>query len=139
MRLRRKWRFDLAQLLLRFVMSYGFYSPFMVKIQHVEAFARWLTRMHFTAPMINAWFVILLQGTAIICLILGLATRPLAILLLFHMLIGLLAVHWPNGFNARNNGYEIPLYYALILLSLVIYGPGRWSIDSWLRGRLLRS
>jgi putative oxidoreductase len=127
---------DLAQLLIRLLLSYGFYAPFAAKLQHVQEFAHWLGRLYLYTPLINAWVVIVLQGSAVILFLCGLATRFMSIVLCFHLLVGLLAVHWPNGFSARENGYEIPLYYVLLLCHLAVLGPGRWSLDNWIRTAL---
>lgn len=45
------------------------------------------------------------------------------------MLVAIFAVHFDNGFTASHNGFEIPLYYLLMLFALVVYGPGKLSID----------
>lgn len=124
---------DASQFSIRGLLSYGFYSPFIIKINNFESFVRWLDRMHFSWPWISAWLVVGIQGTAIVLLIAGLGTRMIAALLLFHLLIGLFAVHWPHGFSAREDGYEIPLYYVLLLFNLVILGSGRWGLDALVR------
>jgi putative oxidoreductase len=41
----------------------------------------------------------------------------------------LFTVHLSNGFAAGDNGYEIPLYYLLMLFALMVYGSGRYSLD----------
>jgi putative oxidoreductase len=48
------------------------------------------------------------------------------------MVVGIVAVHWPNGFFAQANGYELPLIYAVIGLVLAINGPGTYSLDGLL-------
>jgi len=45
------------------------------------------------------------------------------------MLVAIKTVHLANGFEAGSNGYEIPLYYIIMLITLVVYGPGKISID----------
>jgi putative oxidoreductase len=45
------------------------------------------------------------------------------------MLVAIKTVHWENGFAAGDNGYEIPLYYMIMLLSLLFTGAGRISVD----------
>lgn len=41
-----------------------------------------------------------------------------------------LTVHLPNGFFGTNNGYELPLTYALIALAIAVGGPGAYSLDA---------
>jgi hypothetical protein len=40
------------------------------------------------------------------------------------------AVHAENGYNVCDNGFKLPL---LMLIPLVLSGPGKQSIDHWLR------
>jgi putative oxidoreductase len=48
------------------------------------------------------------------------------------------SVHGGNGYNVCDNGYKLPLMYLLMLIPLVLSGPGRLSIDHWIRSRLGR-
>jgi len=63
-------------------------------------------------------------------ILLGLLTRPSALVLAFTMLIAIFSVHFSNGLLLSNNGYE----YALALLagsvSLLISGSGKVSADT---------
>jgi putative oxidoreductase len=45
------------------------------------------------------------------------------------MLVAIKTVHFENGFSAGENGYEIPLYYIIMLLILLFNGGGKISID----------
>ena len=45
------------------------------------------------------------------------------------MLVAIFTVHSGNGFEAGNNGYEIPLYYILMNLILIAFGAGKYSLD----------
>ena len=49
------------------------------------------------------------------------------------MIVAISTVHIGNGFEAGSNGFEIPLYYILMLFSLLISGPGKISIDSLIK------
>jgi putative oxidoreductase len=51
--------------------------------------------------------------------------RPLAIF----------TTHISNGFAAGDNGFEIPLYYFLMLFALVVYGSGKYSLDYLIASR----
>jgi putative oxidoreductase len=53
-------------------------------------------------------------------------------LILATMLVAVLTVHIKNGFFASNNGYEMPLIYALGALSFAFAGPGLYSLDAQL-------
>jgi len=65
----------------------------------------------------------------VILLTLGWGTRIISIPLIVVMLVAIFTVHLSNGFVAAENGFEIPLYYELMLLVLLIHGGGKISID----------
>jgi putative oxidoreductase len=48
------------------------------------------------------------------------------------MVVAVITVHLPNGFSSGDNGFEIPLYYFLMLFVLVTHGAGKISIDAFL-------
>src|SRR3954466_6360690 len=67
-------------------------------------------------------------------LVVGLLTRPAALLVAGFMFVAAFHVHWPNGFLWINRGFEYPLLWGLLALALVFGGGGRYSLD-WLIGR----
>ena len=50
------------------------------------------------------------------------------------MIVAIVTVHLGNGFSAGDNGYEIPLYYMIFLLTFVSHGAGRFSLDRLIFG-----
>jgi putative oxidoreductase len=62
-------------------------------------------------------------------IVIGLLTRPVALLLLGEMLYAYLFVHLPQGFWPIQNGGELAALYAIIFMYLAVAGPGRLSID----------
>jgi putative oxidoreductase len=68
-------------------------------------------------------------------LVVGLGTRFWAVSLLILDVVAWVSVHGANGYNVCDNGYKLPLMYFVMLLPLVLSGPGRLSIDRWLRSR----
>jgi putative oxidoreductase len=46
------------------------------------------------------------------------------------MIVAAVAVHWPHGLFAANNGIEVPLLYGTIAVALAVAGPGQYSLDA---------
>lgn len=64
-----------------------------------------------------------------IALLIGLLTRPAAIVLAFTMLVAIFAVHLPGGLFMSNNGYEFALALLAISAALAFSGGGKLSLD----------
>jgi putative oxidoreductase len=64
-----------------------------------------------------------------VALILGLLTRPAALVLAVTMLVAIFTVHISNGLFMSNNGYEFGLALLAGTVSLLISGGGRASVD----------
>lgn len=84
---------------------------------------------------IAAPFIATLELVGGIALILGLLTRPVAVLLTLDMLGALILVHLSAGVFVANNGYELVLLLGAAALALALVGPGRASADYALFGR----
>ena len=62
-------------------------------------------------------------------LVIGLFTRPVAVLLIGEMLYAFATVHAPQGGAPVQNGGELPLLYAVIFIFLAARGAGPFSLD----------
>ena len=71
-----------------------------------------------------------------IALLLGLLTRPAALMLAITMLVAIITVHLPNGLFMSNNGYEFGLALLTIVAALALNGGGKLSLDRTLSGLL---
>ncbi|MFT6987675.1 MAG: putative oxidoreductase [Psychromonas sp.] len=71
-----------------------------------------------------------------IALIIGLLSRPAALVTAFTMLIALIVVHLGNGLFLANNGYEYALMLLVASLTIVLQGAGRFSVDALLSKKL---
>ncbi|WP_288245136.1 DoxX family protein [uncultured Chryseobacterium sp.] len=120
---------DLPLLLIRLVLAYGFYNPAMMKLKDINSIADWFSSINIPFPLINAYLAAGTEISGIILLTLGLFTRIISVPLIITMIVAIITVHWENGFEAGENGYEIPLYYLIMLFTLIVYGPGRISLD----------
>lgn len=68
-----------------------------------------------------------------LALVLGLLTRPAAVVAAFTMLVAIFAVHIGNGLFMANNGYEYALTLFAATVALAIQGAGRFAIDNLLQ------
>lgn len=120
---------DMPLFFLRLILAYGFYEPAMMKLKDISAIGSWFESMGYPLPYLNAYLATITEGLGMILLLLGLGTRIIAVPLMITMIVAILTVHYSNGFAAGDNGFEIPLYYLLMLFVLFVIGPGRISID----------
>ncbi|MBW3197788.1 DoxX family protein [Marinobacter nauticus] len=68
-----------------------------------------------------------------LALVLGLLTRPAAVVAAFTMLVAIFAVHIGNGLFMANNGYEYALTLFTATVALAIQGAGRFAVDNLLQ------
>lgn len=120
---------DIPLLLIRLVLAYGFYNPAMMKIKDVASVIEWFKSSEIPMPVLNAYLVTYTEFLGFIFLAFGFATRIISIPLIIAMIVAIKVAHWENGFNASDNGYEIALYYLVMLVLLLFTGPGRISLD----------
>ncbi|MCA0185737.1 MAG: DoxX family protein [Proteobacteria bacterium] len=85
-----------------------------------------------------------------IALLLGFGTRFFAVSLAVLTVVATAAVHWPEGWSslaelARGyaisdegfGNFKLPVIFLAMLLPLILLGPGRLSVDAWIRQRVL--
>jgi len=126
---------DLPLLLFRLILAYGFYDPAIKKWSDIGAITQWFDSMGLPLPGLNAYLAASAEALGVVLLALGLGTRIISIPLMITMLVAIFTVHIGNGFAAGDNGIEIPLYYLLMLVALLIYGSGKLSLDSLIARR----
>lgn len=87
-----------------------------------------------------------------IALLLGLGTRFFGVSLAVLTVVATAAVHWPEawgslaelaqGYVISDDGFgnfKLPVIFLAMLLPLILLGPGRLSVDAWIRRRVLLS
>lgn len=94
-----------------------------------EQFAGWVGGMGFPVPILFAWLSALTEVVVASLLLVGLFTRPLALLLFCYFLIVVFVPHQGDPIGNR----ELPLIFGTIGLALGLIGPGGFSIDAVLR------
>jgi putative oxidoreductase len=80
-------------------------------------------------PGLTAVLVTLLELVGGVAIVLGLATRVVALLYALTMVGAAVLVHLPNGFYAADGGWELVGLLAIVSVALVVAGPGRLSLD----------
>jgi putative oxidoreductase len=71
-----------------------------------------------------------------IFILIGLLTRPAALVLAITMLVAIFSVHFANGLFMSNNGYEFGLALLAVSVSLVFSGSGKVAVDTFLAKKL---
>lgn len=140
---------DWALLPLRLLIGFGFAAHGYAKLSRgPESFGAILASLGLPQPQLVAWATSLLEFLGGMSLMAGAFVAPLSLPLAFVMLTAMLSVHLPYGFSSVRLeavtgsgaefgpvGYEVNLLYIVGLLALVLSGPGRLSVDRWLRQR----
>jgi putative oxidoreductase len=121
---------DVSLLAIRLVLAYGFYLPAIRKVQNMNDIIDWFASLGIPLPAFNAYLATSTELLGIILLTLGLGVRIITIPLIITMIVAIITVHGSHGFEAGNNGFEIPLYYILMLFALLTFGAGKYSIDA---------
>jgi putative oxidoreductase len=102
----------------------------------LDGTGQWMASIGLTPGYLMA----LLAGSAEffggLALLLGLLTRPAAVIAAFTMLVAIFTVHIGNGLFIANNGYEYGLTLFVALATLAVQGGGRLSIDNLLLKKL---
>ncbi|WP_372881609.1 DoxX family protein [Psychromonas sp.] len=97
----------------------------------LEGTGKWMASIGFEPGYLMA----LMAGSAEffggLALLIGLLTRPAAIVTAFTMIIAM-SVHIGNGLFVTNKGYEFALILLAACLSLVFQGAGKLSLDQLL-------
>jgi putative oxidoreductase len=119
---------DLPLLAMRLVLAYGFWTTGMMKWKGIADVASWFESMGYPMPTLNAYLAATTEVVGAVLLLLGFATRLISIPLMIVMLVAIFTVHIGGGFDAGNNGFEIPLYYLIMLFGLFVYGSGNISL-----------
>jgi putative oxidoreductase len=91
----------------------------------MKNYAKWLTDLKFPSPLLMAY---LGKGSELVCgalLLVGLFTRPAALLLAVTMLVILFGMGHGKIFTDDQH----PFLFVLLALLFFFTGPGKWSLD----------
>jgi putative oxidoreductase len=98
-----------------------------------KGLAQFIQSLGFRPPLFWAYVVGIAEFFGGICLLLGLFTRLAALVLAIEFLVIIVKVKWPKGFMADKGGAEYDWALWMMLLSLLVTGPGRLALDHRLR------
>jgi putative oxidoreductase len=65
-----------------------------------------------------------------LALAVGFLTRPAAALVVGLMTVAVFSIHLPAGFFWTAGGFEYPAFWAIVALSYVVRGGGKYSVDA---------
>lgn len=128
---------------IRLLLAYEFGIAGLEKLRGENWFADIQDSFPFpfsVVPVDISWFLATwseLLGAA--GLAIGLGTRYWAVSLIVLDIVAWVSVHADNGYNVCDNGYKLPLMYLLMLIPLALSGPGKLSLDHWIRRLYFRA
>ena len=129
----------LSMLVLRLFLAWEFWESGVEKFNGDNWFADIQGDFPFPFNVIPAdisWFISTwTELIGAIALVVGLATRFTAVSFIVLDIVAWVSVHGGNGYNVCSNGFKLPLIYLLMLIPLLLSGPGKASIDAWIKKR----
>ncbi|MGS2614893.1 DoxX family protein [Micromonospora sp. LZ34] len=81
------------------------------------------------------WWAALIQAVCGGLVLLGLLTRPAAILASGSMAYAYFVVHQPDALLPLRNGGELAVLFCWSFLLIAVLGPGAWAVDTLLPAR----
>jgi putative oxidoreductase len=137
-----KYLGPLGPLLLRLTIAVIFIGTGWGKLHDLPKVVAFFTDLHIPLPEFQARLVATLEFVGGVCILLGLGTRLFAGPLAFTMIIAMLTAKTAeladvHGFDRVTTviGFEEWSYF-VILVVLVVTGPGLWSLDRLILGTL---
>lgn len=103
----------------------------------IEGFTAGLEAMNIPMPAVSAWLAALAEFAGGALIGIGLLTRLAAIPVIFVMGVAVFDAHW-GAFSLEHNGIEYAMTLGLVLIALLLLGPGRISMDYLLFGKARR-
>src|SRR2546425_498069 len=101
----------------------------------MAGFSGWLHSMGFRPPVLWSWLGALAEFGGGVLLTLGLFSPLGSIAIASSMLTAIARAHWPKVWSTEN-GFELPLTYLVVALTVAATGPGAYSLDAMLRTAL---
>jgi len=133
----------LAPLVLRLILAKEFWDAGIEKLNGNNWFIDIQNQFPFPfsllPPEFNWHLATGFEIVGTLALLLGLGTRFFAAALSILTLVAIAAVHAGHGYTISAGGWKLPLIYLAMFLPLILSGPGKLSLDHWLRQRYLKT
>jgi putative oxidoreductase len=136
---------DWAPLPLRLIIGFAFMFhgwPKVFTSAGHQGFVSNLQWLHVPAPEASGWALGILEVAGGLAILLGAFVTVVGVLLIIHQLFALFKVHFAAGYSFVHitgmspagpvfglPGYEVNLLFIAGLLTLILGGPGAWSVD----------
>lgn len=120
---------DLALLVLRLALAAVLIYHGLPKAMNFGGTSGYMASLNLPLPGVVAALAVLVEVGGGILILVGLLTELAGLLVVVEMLCAIFVVHWPNGFNFLNNGWEHPFTVLAIALALVLAGGGAYGIS----------
>lgn len=123
-------------LLARLGVGLVFVSTGWGKIHNIEKVTMFFTSLHIPAPGFHAVFV---GYTELVCgaaLVVGLCSRLAAIPLAFSMVVAIATAKRGDLHGVFDLVGFDEFTYIVVLVTIVVFGPGKLAIDAWIARRL---
>jgi putative oxidoreductase len=144
--------YQFAPFFLRLIIGFGFMAHGWAKISRGTAgFEKLLSQTGVPFPGFSAGITPYIELFGGLAILLGIWVTLTAIPLIVTMLVAMFTIHIHYGFSSVNTigltpegpkfgppGYEINLLYIAGLLSLMLTGAGKLSVDGWRMRRRLQ-
>ena len=121
-------------LLIRVYWGWLFLQSGIGKFGHIDKVVSFFTDLGIPAPTLNAYFNASLETVGGILLILGLASRLISVPLLINMIVAYITADreaFTSFFSESGKFFGAdPFPFLLVSLMILIFGPGKLSIDT---------
>ena len=127
----------LSMLPLRLLLAWEFWESGLEKFNGDNWFTQIQDDFPFpfnVIPTDISWFISTwAELLGAIALVVGLGTRFTAATLIVLDIVAWASVHADHGYNVCSNGFKLPLMYLMMLIPLLLIGPGKASLDALVR------
>lgn len=129
----------ISMLVLRLFIAWEFWESGVVKFNGDNWFTQIQDAFPFPFNIIPteiSWFISTwTEVVGAVAIAVGLATRFTAVSFIVLDIVAWVSVHGDNGYNVCSNGFKLPLMYLIMLVPLLLSGPGKASIDALIKQR----